>query len=200
MMELDKLFLVGPMGAGKSTIGRKLAQALKLRFYDSDSEIEQRTGAAISLIFELEGETGFRARESRMIDELSQLDNVVLATGGGAVLDAGTRANLAQRGCVVYLHASVEQQMKRTCRDQNRPLLRTANPRQRLAELLSARDPLYREVADLMVDTDGRSVHAVAQDILRRLGAPTGLPPGRRSARTKSAEYPSGRDAARKRH
>jgi shikimate kinase len=170
MKAVGNLYLVGPMGAGKSTVGRKLAQSLHLTFYDSDREIERRTGAAIPLIFELEGEAGFRAREGRMIERLVQLDGVVLATGGGAVLDADNRSRLAAGGTVIYLHASVNQQLARTSRDQNRPLLQTENPRARLEQLLAARDPLYREIADLVVETDGRSVHSVVQEILRRLG------------------------------
>jgi shikimate kinase len=164
------LFLVGPMGAGKSTIGRRLAQSLNLVFYDSDRELEQRTGVNIPLIFELEGEAGFRAREKMMIDKLTQFQDIVLATGGGAILDPENRAHLAQRGKVVYLHASVDQQLQRTARDQNRPLLQTENPRQRLEGLMAVRDPLYREIADLIVDTDGRTVNAVAKEILKKLG------------------------------
>jgi shikimate kinase len=163
------LFLIGPMGAGKTTIGKALARELGLEFRDSDKEIEARTGADIPLIFELEGEKGFRAREHAMIDELSQLDGIVLATGGGAVLDADNRANLAARGRVVYLHTTVEQQLKRTARDRHRPLLHTDDPRARLTELLEQREPLYREIADLVIKTDGRSVVAVVKEILKKL-------------------------------
>lgn len=163
------LFLVGPMGAGKSTIGRQLAELLHRPFFDSDRLIEERTGAAISWIFELEGEPGFRQREQRVIDELTALEGVVLATGGGAILDPENRRHLAGRGCVVYLRVSVEQQLERTRRDRSRPLLQTADPEARLLELIRIREPLYREVADLTVNTNGRSVRAVALDILRQL-------------------------------
>lgn len=174
MKAVGNLYLVGPMGAGKSTIGRKLAQALHMQFLDSDREIEQRTGASIPLIFELEGESGFRLREKQMIEHLTGTDDVVLATGGGAVLDPQNRAALRQHGRVIYLYASIDQQLQRTGRDQHRPLLQTANPRQRLEQLLADRDPLYREIAALVVNTDGRSVHSVVQEILKWLGITTG--------------------------
>ena len=163
------LFLIGPMGAGKSTIGRALARECGLEFRDSDKEIEARTGADIPLIFELEGEAGFRTRERVMIDELTQLSGIVLATGGGAVLDPENRANLATRGRVIYLHTSVDQQLRRTSRDRHRPLLHTADPRARLTELMEQREPLYREIADLIIKTDGRSVVAVVKEILKKL-------------------------------
>ncbi len=169
MKEPGSFFLVGPMGAGKSTIGRQLARALKLRFIDSDREIETRTGVDIPLIFELEGEAGFRAREQAVIDELTGQPEVVLATGGGAVLHPENRKNLTSRGCVIYLHASVQQQMKRTARDRNRPLLLTEEPRKRLTELMAVREPLYLEVADLVVDTDGRKVGEVVGKIMDAL-------------------------------
>lgn len=170
MKNPGNLFLVGPMGAGKSTIGRQLARALRVQFLDSDHVIEQRTGANIPLIFELEGEAGFRAREKAVIDELTQLQDIVLATGGGAVLDPENRARLAARGRVIYLRTSVDQQLARTARDRNRPLLQTENPRARLEELLRVRDPLYREIADLTVNTNGRRVSSVVREILQRLG------------------------------
>jgi shikimate kinase len=166
------LFLVGPMGAGKTTIGRQLARALGFEFVDSDHEIEARTGATIPLIFEIEGEVGFRARERAMIDELTQRQGVVLATGGGAVLDAGNRAHLGARGFVVYLRTTVEQQLRRTRRDKNRPLLQTDDPHARLTELLAVRDPLYREIADLVVETDGRPVKSVVKRILGQVANP----------------------------
>ncbi|NIR58600.1 MAG: shikimate kinase AroK [Gammaproteobacteria bacterium] len=163
------VFLVGPMGAGKSTVGRQLARSLGLEFHDSDQALETRTGVDIPLIFELEGEEGFRRRERAMIDELSQRAGVVVATGGGAVLDPENRTRLAARGYVIYLHASVDQQLRRTRRDRNRPLLRTDDPRARLMELMAVRDPLYREIADLVIDTDGKNVRAVTREILERL-------------------------------
>jgi shikimate kinase len=163
------LFLTGPMGAGKSTIGRQLSRQLRMSFYDSDREIENRTGVDIPLIFELEGEQGFRRRERLVIDELTTLPDIVLATGGGAILDADNRKHLAERGLVIYLHASVNQQLARTKHDRNRPLLQTDNPRQRLDDLMQLRDPLYREIADLVIDTDGKRVMAVVNQITRKL-------------------------------
>lgn len=163
------IFLVGPMGAGKSTIGRQLANVLKREFKDSDHEIIARTGASIPLIFEIEGEEGFRKREAAMIDELTQLDDVVLATGGGAVLREDNRANLSERGVVIYLYASLDQLFERTSRDRNRPLLQTEDPRGKLEELLTQRDPLYREVADMVVHTEDRSIKSVIKEILARL-------------------------------
>jgi shikimate kinase len=163
------LFLTGPMGAGKSTIGRQLSRQLRMTFYDSDREIENRTGVDIPLIFELEGEQGFRKRERLVIDELTSLPDIVLATGGGAILDADNRKHLAERGLVIYLHASVNQQLDRTKHDRNRPLLQTDNPRQRLGDLMQLRDPLYREIADLVIDTDGKRVMAVVNQIIRKL-------------------------------
>jgi shikimate kinase len=166
-MDSGNIFLVGPMGAGKSTIGRQLARSLRRDFLDSDREIEARTGAKVVLIFELEGEAGFRAREKAALDELTQRHDIVLATGGGAVLDPENRARLASRGLVVYLRTSVDQQLARTDRDRNRPLLHTEDPRARLEQLMATRDPLYREIADLVVDTDGSTVQSVAKQILR---------------------------------
>lgn len=157
------------MGAGKSTIGRLLAKELRLLFKDSDKEIELRTGANIPWIFDKEGEPGFRDREQAMIAELCDLDGVVLATGGGVVIRDANRHALRQGGRVIYLHASVEQQVGRTARDRNRPLLRTANPEATLRALLEARDPLYREIADLVVETDERPPRMVVLDILERL-------------------------------
>lgn len=165
------LFLTGPMGAGKSTIGRQLSKQLKRPFHDSDHEIENRTGVDIPLIFELEGEAGFRKRESAVIDELTQLPDIILATGGGAILDPANRQHLRERGTVIYLHTSVDQQLKRTCRDRNRPLLQTDDPRSRLAALMTEREPLYREIADLVIDTDGKRVQDVVKQICNYLGS-----------------------------
>ena len=163
------LFLTGPMGAGKSTIGRQLAKQIGLPFHDSDHEIESRTGVDIPLIFELEGEAGFRKRESAVIDDLTRLPNIILATGGGAVLDPGNREHMKTRGRVIYLHASVNQQLKRTQKDRNRPLLQTDNPRAILEQLMSIRDPLYREIASLVVETDGMRVRDVVSKIMQQL-------------------------------
>jgi shikimate kinase len=161
------LFLIGPMGAGKSAVGKQLARLLHRQFLDTDSEIERRTGVDIPLIFEKEGEAGFRKREKAVIDELTRHRAVVVATGGGAVLDPDTRAALASRGTVVYLHASVGQQMERTRHSRNRPLLHTDDPASRLREIMGVREPLYRELADYEVDTDGRKVGDVAREIWR---------------------------------
>lgn len=166
----ENIFLVGPMGAGKSTIGRRLAQILKMDFYDSDREIEHRTGADISLIFELEGEDGFRNRECTMIERLTLQKNIVLATGGGVVIKQKNRGFLASRGKVIYLQTSVKQQLQRTSHDHKRPLLQTDNPEARLIELMNIRDPLYRETADIVVSTDGRNINTVAQEIIKQLG------------------------------
>jgi shikimate kinase len=168
-MSTGSIFLIGPMGSGKSAVGRRLASELGREFIDSDDVIEKRSGVDIPFIFEREGEEGFRQRECKVIDELSQLPGIVLATGGGAVLDPDNRRCLAERGFVIYLHASVDEQLRRTRRDRNRPLLQTADPRGRLESLLESRDPLYREVADLIVATDGYQARRVAQRILRRL-------------------------------
>jgi shikimate kinase len=166
---LASIFLVGPMGAGKSTVGRHLAAALEMSFEDSDRVIEQRTGASIPLIFEFEGEEGFRAREHHVIDELTARRGIILATGGGAVLDADNRRALSHRGIVIYLHAPLELLLERTARDRNRPLLQTQNPAARLAEILHDRDPLYRSVADLVIETDRRPPRGTVREILRQL-------------------------------
>lgn len=177
MTSANNIFLVGLMGAGKSTIGRHLAKSLGMEFVDSDHELERRTGASIPLIFDVEGEAGFRQREKKLIDELTQRNRIVLATGGGVVLDPDNRAWLRERGQVIYLYATVEQLLSRTAKDRNRPLLQTADPRARLQELLQARDPLYREVADMVVDTGGRSARGAEREILAKIR------PGARSRR-----------------
>ena len=160
------LFLVGPMGAGKSAIGKELARILERPFHDTDAVIQARTGADIGFIFDREGEAGFRRRERDVLDELTALDDAVVATGGGAVLDADNRRHLAARGTVVYLFTSVASQVARTRAGRNRPLLDTDDPEARLAALFAVRDPLYREVADFVVDTDGRRRAAVAEEII----------------------------------
>lgn len=171
MRTRSNIFLVGPMGAGKTTVGKRLAELRGLQFADSDHEIEQRTGVDIAFIFEKEGEAGFRKREKHVIAELTAGSGLVLATGGGAVLDAETRQHLAARGYVVYLRASIEHQLRRTGRTDARPLLQSGNPRETLERLLAARDPLYREVADLVLDADGANARSLAQDISRHVDA-----------------------------
>lgn len=155
------IFLVGLMGAGKTSVGKLLAKRLSMRFLDSDHEIEARTGVKIPVIFEIEGEAGFRAREAAIIDELTRLDGVVLATGGGAVLDPANRAALHSRGTVIYLRANVDELWNRTRHDRSRPLLQTADPRARLADLLLIRDPLYREAAHVIADTGIQSLRTL---------------------------------------
>lgn len=163
------IFLIGPMGAGKTTIGRQLSELLKLEFVDSDHEIEARTGANIPWIFDVEGEDGFRAREESVIEELTRREGIVLATGGGVVMREANRRALHNRGTVVYLLTPVAVQMERTARDRNRPLLRTADPRGRLAELMNQRDPLYREAAHVIMPTSSGSAREVALKIIHAL-------------------------------
>jgi len=163
------IFLVGMMGAGKTSVGKVLARHLGKAFYDSDLVIETRTGVKIPIIFELEGEAGFRAREAAVIAELTALENVVLASGGGAVLDPRNRELLKARGTVVYLRASVNELWNRTRHDRNRPLLRTADPHARLCELHAQRDPLYREVADLTMETGSQSLKTLVMKLEQRL-------------------------------
>ena len=157
------------MGAGKSTIGRLLAKELRYTFKDSDREIEARTGADIPWIFDVEGEEGFRLREEAMIAELAKEDGIVLATGGGVVMRESNRKALSQGGLVVYLRPSVEQQLQRTAKDRQRPLLQTSDPEQVLRDLIAKRDPLYREIADLIIDTDQRGPKVVVNAIVARL-------------------------------
>jgi len=163
------VYLVGLMGAGKTTVGRLIARRLKLRFVDSDHEIESRCGVKIPVIFEIEGEAGFRSREAQAIVELTALEGIVLATGGGAVLAAANRERLAAGGTVVYLRAKPEDLFVRVRHDRNRPLLATAAPLERLRELYAERDPLYLEVADVVVDTGSQSVQALARALLEKL-------------------------------
>ncbi len=165
MKALPNVFLVGPMGAGKSTIGRLLATELSLDFKDTDKEIEDRSGVDIPWIFDMEGEEGFRNREAAMLAELSQLDNILLSTGGGIVIRPENRKVLAGKGTVVYLKTSIDEQVRRTSRDKKRPLLQNADPRQVLETLMAERDPLYQEVADYIIDTDSRSPKSVAQEL-----------------------------------
>lgn len=163
------LFLIGPMGAGKTTIGRQLATRLQLPFIDSDHEIVSRAGADIPWIFDVEGEQGFRDRESRIIDELTQQQGIVLATGGGAVLREQNRQYLRDRGLVVYLKTSVERQLERTAKDKNRPLLQTDNPRKTLEKLAADRNPIYEQAAHLVVSTDSNQIKSVVNTVVKRL-------------------------------
>ena len=171
-MSTSNIFLIGPMGVGKSTIGKRLAAATGKRFVDADEEIERKTGVEIDLIFEIEGEPGFRRRESRLIEELAGLSDIVLATGGGAVLDPATRALLKNNGLIVYLTAPPPVLARRTARDRHRPLLRTGDRLQRIEQLLAERESLYREIADVVIDTSGHSVRDSLDEICRKLDLP----------------------------
>lgn len=160
------IFLIGPMGAGKTTIGKQLAEILKLDFIDSDQELERRTGAPIDWIFDIEGEDGFRKREESIIEELTQMQGVVLATGGGAIVSDKSRNFLAARGVVVYLETSIEQQLERTRRDKRRPLIQNDNPKEVLENLMQERESMYTDIADLTVPTNISSVKSVAKQIV----------------------------------
>lgn len=165
-MQKTNIYLIGPMGAGKSTIGRLLAAELNYAFCDSDRVIEERTGADIPWIFDMEGEAGFREREAQALADLAGLEDHIIATGGGIILREDNRALMRESGFVCYLTASIEQLVERTARDKKRPLLQVDNPKQKIIELLNFRDPLYREAADFIVNTDRRSPKTVAQDII----------------------------------
>lgn len=173
-MKPNNLFLVGPMGAGKTTVGRQLAQRLGLEFLDADHELQSLTGVDIPTIFAFEGEAGFRARERDLIDKLSQREGIVLATGGGAVLNPDNRRHLSSRGLVIYLACSPRQQFERTRYDRNRPLLQTQDPLTTLKTLFAERDPLYREVADIIIQTERQSTARVLATILKHLAGPQG--------------------------
>lgn len=169
MARKPSVYLVGPMGAGKSTIGRLLSADMALDFYDSDKVIEERCGTNIPWIFDVEGEEGFREREQQVIDDLTQQASIVLATGGGAVTREANRRHLSARGTVVYLYTSVKRQLERTAKDKNRPLLQTEDPKAVLEALFAARDPLYREVADIIITTDHHGPRWVVQEIKRQI-------------------------------
>jgi shikimate kinase len=169
MPQRRNIYLIGPMGSGKTAVGKQLAKDLGLKFCDSDLEIEKRTGVDIPYIFEMEGETGFRARESDVIMDLCKLRDVVVATGGGAVLSEHNRAQLAATGLVIYLKTEVEEQLKRMRRSGNRPLLASKNRREVLEHLASVRAPLYAEIADISIDTGGKRVRAVAAELAKLL-------------------------------
>lgn len=162
----SSVFLIGPMGAGKTAVGRRLGQELGMQFYDSDLEIQKQTGVDIGFIFEKEGEDGFRQREAAAIDRLTQLPSIVLATGGGAVLDPENMSRLSQRGRVIYLRASIAQQLRRTRLVANRPLLDGDSRKETLAKLAQQRESIYEEMADLTINTNGRKVPAVTAQIV----------------------------------
>ena len=169
MKSAPNVVLVGPMGAGKTTIGKLLAAELGLEFKDADKEIEERSGVDIPWIFDMEGEEGFRDRESAVLEDLCQERNILLSTGGGAVMRPKNRDVLSAHSCVIYLLTSVDEQVRRTGRDKRRPLLQVGDPRETLEKLMSVRDPLYRDVADIVIETDNRSPKAVAQELRDRV-------------------------------
>jgi shikimate kinase len=169
MLAKRNVFLIGPMGSGKTAVGRILARMLRFTFHDSDADIEAKTGVDIAFIFEKEGESGFRIREKESIERLTRLESIVLATGGGAVIDEANRRALAERGVVVYLATSIDQQLERTRHARHRPLLNDTDPEQRLQDLMRRRAILYAEIADLTVTTDGRRVQLVAEEIHHEL-------------------------------
>ena len=167
----SNIYLIGPMGAGKSTVGRQLAKFLNREFVDCDREIEARTGVTISLIFELEGEAGFRKREKELLAELVQADGIVMATGGGVVLGETNRSLLVSRGFTIYLRAPIDLLVQRTHKDRNRPLIQTDDPDAAMRSLMEEREPLYQQVADLVIKTSYRSAKYVVKEITRRLAA-----------------------------
>lgn len=169
MAEKRNIFLIGPMGAGKSTIGRQLAQMLGMEFMDSDSVIEERAGADIDWIFDVEGEAGFRKREERIINELTQGQGIVLSTGGGSILSKDNRNVLSARGIVIYLETTIDKQFERTQRDKKRPLLQNDDPRKTLEELAKIRNPLYEEIADITLQTDNQAAKLVATNIIEMI-------------------------------
>ncbi len=173
MTPSDNIFLVGLMGAGKTTMGRLLARHRNMEFLDSDHEIELRCGVSISTIFEIEGEAGFRKREAVVIDELTQRHGIVLATGGGAVLNEDNRRHLKERGTVVYLRGHPHELYLRTRHDKNRPLLQTEDPLTRLQSLYDQRHPLYMETADIVLDTGRQNVHCLVRKLEGRLDLET---------------------------
>ncbi len=162
----NNIFLIGPMGAGKTSVGRYLAQHLDMHFYDSDQEIEKKTGVSLTWVYDIEGMEGFRQREMRAIDELSRLNNIVLSTGGGCVETPEVRNFLRQRGIVIYMEVSLNTQLNRLKRDKKRPLLQGENPKEVLIAMWREREPIYEDIADFTVITDERSVRDVCNDIL----------------------------------
>lgn len=171
MLDSTNIFLIGPMGTGKSTIGRLLATELQYQFFDSDHEIERRCGCNIPWIFDVEGESGFRLREAQVIEELTHHKGVIIATGGGAVTHPQSRKLLRDRGIVIFLNTPVAQQLKRTAKDRNRPLLQCADPELKLRQLMEIREPLYRDTAHIVINTERRGPKGVISEIKRQLEA-----------------------------
>ncbi|CAL4324179.1 shikimate kinase AroK [Buchnera aphidicola] len=170
MLEKRNIFLIGPMGAGKSTIGRQLSKELHMDFYDSDQEIENRTGVDISWVFDVEGEVGFRIREEKIIDELTKMNKIILATGGGSILSKKIRHCLSSRGIIIYLKVEIEQQLMRTKREKHRPLLNTSDSTEEILKKLSyERNPLYEEISDIIINTNNKNVKAIVSNIIHML-------------------------------
>lgn len=190
----ERVVLVGPMGAGKSTIGRMLAKELGYRFLDSDRIIEERCGANIPWIFDVEGEDGFRQRETAMLDELSESRGTVLATGGGAVMRRENHPLLRKNAVVVYLRTSIEQQVERTRKDRNRPLLQNDDPEGVLRRLFAVRDPLYTELADIVMFTDRKSPRLVVRQLVNRINPKT--PRHKRQRRKEGRQHEQGTQRA----
>ena len=186
------IYLVGMPGAGKSTVGKALARKLDLPFFDADQELHNQTGVAISTIFELEGEEGFRVREAQLIEEFCARDGIILATGGGAILKEENRATLSRTGTVIYLHANLDHLWQRTRRDSRRPLLRTDNPRETLKAMLDAREGLYRQSADVTIETGRQSVGKLVHDLTEELTRRDLLPPTVRSTPAATEPIPAG--------
>ena len=173
----NNIFLVGPMGSGKTTVGRKVAKNLGLEFFDCDLELEKQTGASLNLIFDIEGETGFRERETRLLEDLTSRRDVVLATGGGTVLSSHNRSLLMKNGFTIWLQTSVEQQLRRLANDKKRPLLQVENRRERLEEMARIRDPLYGETADMVFVSRNRSVRFMAGELTKAIQERFGIRP-----------------------
>ena len=169
----DRIFLIGPMGAGKTTVGRILAKNLGLSFLDTDEEIEHRSGASVSWIFDIEGETGFRDREEQVVKEITKRKDTVISTGGGVVLRQKNRQILSARGFVVYLRASVEDLLARMNGDKKRPLLRVDDPQEKIRQIVTERDPLYTETADFIIEAHGLSFKSVAKRLTLKITDPS---------------------------
>ena len=168
MAKYDNIFLIGPMGAGKTSVAKQLSRLMDFPFFDSDEAVQTRTGVSVSWIFEKEGEAGFREREAAMIDELTAMRSVIVSTGGGAIVTPINRERLAERGFVAYLNVGLELQIDRTSRQRgHRPLIDMADPRDQLIKLNAEREPLYQSIADCVYATDRLSPHAVAQKIMK---------------------------------
>ena len=169
MKSQNNYFLIGPMGAGKTAVGKQLAKLLDVKFYDTDEVIESRTGVDIPFIFDKEGESGFRKRESEILSELTKKNNIVLATGGGAIQSKENRKILVSKGTVIYLKADIQKQFERTLRGKERPLLNSENPRLILENLMKVREPLYQTISDITITTDDRKIGSVAREIMNKI-------------------------------